>query len=174
MKRNKIVINCAMVILLVNVLVFFPGHTVSQQYTRRIITDTDVLKQTVISFMAKTDSDKYAEIIPYYDTNFLSIRVVDAGQFIKMDYKQMVYFWKMQSDKQAERNTLHRQAIVTQKTTIHYIEILGDTGYVLLTRIKDLGSGFEPMFYNLIWTRKNNKWYLLREIVHQRTMPSFH
>ncbi|HEY2726979.1 MAG TPA: hypothetical protein VGI61_07385 [Parafilimonas sp.] len=135
--------------------------------------DSNSLKKALMDYMEKVDSGKYAEIIPYYDSNFLSIRVVDAGQFIKMDYNQMIYFWKMQLSKQTS-NSFNHQAIVTQKTTIHYMEILGDTGYVLLTRIKDLGNGPEPIFYNLIWINKNNQWYLLREIVHQRTMPNLH
>lgn len=135
--------------------------------------DSNSLKKALADYMEKVDSGKFAEVIPYYDSNFLSIRVVDAGQFIKMDYRQMVYFWKMQLNKQTA-NSFNLQSIVTKKTTIHYIEVLGDTAYVLLTRIKDLGNGPEPMFYNLIWINKNNKWYLLREIVHQRTMPNFH
>lgn len=135
--------------------------------------DSNSLKIALTGYMEKVDSGKYAEVIPYYDSNFLSIRVVDAGQFIKMDYKQMVYFWKMQLNKQTD-NSFNQRSIVTQKTTIHYLEVLGDKAYVLLTRIKDLGNGPEPMFYNLIWIVKNNRWYLFREIVHQHTIPNFH
>lgn len=78
--------------------------------------DSNSLKKALTDYMEKVDSRKYAEVIPYYDSNFLSIRVVDAGQFIKMDYNQMVYFWKMQLNKQTA-NSFNHQAIVTQKTT---------------------------------------------------------
>jgi hypothetical protein len=138
------------------------------------LSDSNSLKQALADFLAKVDSGKSAAVIAYYDNNFLSVRVVDAGQFIRMDYTQMVNFWKSLSARQPAANGLNYKAITTQSTTIHYIEVLGDTAYVLLTRVKDLGNGPEPMFYNLVWVSKNNKWYLFREIVHQRTLPNFH
>jgi hypothetical protein len=137
------------------------------------IADSNSLKQALTDYMEKVDSGKYAEVIPCYDSGFLSIRVVDTGPFIKMNYSQMVYFWKMQISKQTANSFNHR-AIATQKTTILYLEILGDTSCVLLTRIKDLGNGPEPIFYNLTWINKNGKWLLFREIVHQRTLPNLH
>ncbi|MEP6747841.1 MAG: hypothetical protein ABJB86_08945 [Bacteroidota bacterium] len=134
--------------------------------------DTTSLKESLKIFMEKVDSGKYQEIIPFYDPGFLSIRVVDEGQLIKMNYQQMIYFWKTISGRVAADST-HRPPIITQKTTVHYVEISGDTGLVLMTRIKDLGHGPEPMFYSLTWIYKNDKWNLLREIVHQRTLPNF-
>ena len=136
--------------------------------------DSDLLVKTLQDFMQKADSEKYAEVIPYYDSNFVSIRVVDSGPFIKMNYSQMVSFWKMQATRQPSSKSFNHKAIINQSSTVNNIEILGNTAYVLLTRVKDLGSGPEPMFYVLIWTFKKGKWYLFREIVHQRTMPNFH
>jgi hypothetical protein len=49
--------------------------------------------------------------------------------------------------------------------------LIGDTGLVLMTRVKDLGNGWEPMFYNLVWKRQNGQWRLLREFVHQKSAP---
>jgi hypothetical protein len=138
-----------------------------------VSSDTNALKQALKTFMEKADSGKYDEIVPYYDSGFLSIRVVDAGQVIRMDYQQMLYFWKMLAGRKISSG-VNTGGIVTQKTTVHYIEISGSTGYILMTRIKDLGHGPEPMFYNLIWINKAGKWYLLREIVHQKTLPDFH
>jgi hypothetical protein len=43
--------------------------------------------------------------------------------------------------------------------------------FVLLTRIKDLGHGREPMFYTLVWKRHDGGWRLLREYVHQKSIP---
>lgn len=138
------------------------------------VPDTGSLRKAVVDFIAKADSGKIKDVINYYDSNFLSVRVVDAGQFIKMDYNQMVSFWKMLAGRQTEANASNRKAIISTSTVIHNLEIIGDTGYVILTRVKDFGNGNEPVFYVLIWVYKNNKWYLLREIVHQRTMPKFH
>lgn len=171
--KKVIIVNCKVLITLI-CLTLFSEFALSRQNNVNASNnaDTNTLKRAFLNFTSKVDSGKYSEAIPYYDTNFLSIRVVDAGQFIRMGYKQMVRFWNLQSEKQLPANTFRHQAIITQRTTIHYMEVLGDTGYILLTRIKDLGNGPEPMFYNLIWIRKKDKWYLLREIVHQRTMPN--
>ena len=136
--------------------------------------DSNTLKEALADFLAKVDSAQVDEIIPYYDPGFVSVRVVDAGPFIKMDYNQMINFWKMISERKGNAGSFNYKGIVTQSTTVHYIEIQGNTAYVLLTRIKNFGNGPEPVFYNLIWLYKNNKWYLSREIVHQRTLPSFH
>ena len=61
--------------------------------------------------------------------------------------------------------------IPTKETTIHHAEVIGDTGYVLLTRVKDLGHGWEPMFYSLVWRKHDGEWRLLREFVHQKSIP---
>jgi hypothetical protein len=167
-------------VLIIFFVLIFTDNAVSQvgkpngTSAQPVLPDTNSLKEALNSFMDKVDNGKYLEVIPYYDSGFLSIRVVDAGQFIKMDYTQMVYFWNMQSSKRPPSNTFSQRAIITQKTIVHNIEILGNNGYVLMTRLKDLGNGTEPMFYSLIWIIKNNKWYLLREIVHQRTLPALH
>jgi hypothetical protein len=153
---------------------FSLGHTVSNYRFRNISGDTSSLMNAFRDFIQQVDSGKSERVIAYYDSAFVSIRVVDAGQFIKMDYQQMISFWNMQMNRQKTANGFSHMAIKNQNTSIHFVEILGNTGYVIMTRIKDLGSGFEPLFYNLIWVNKNGKWYLLREIVHQRTLPTIH
>ena len=163
--------------LLIAILILYTVHATAiflKNEHKHAFTDSNLLKATLRSFIAKSDSGIYADLIPYYDSGFISIRVVDEGQFIKMDYKQMVGFWQTQINNQQAKSSFNHRSITNGQTTIHYMEILGDTAYIILTRIKDLGKGPEPMFYNLIWINKNNKWYLFREIVHQRTMPSFH
>ena len=50
---------------------------------------------------------------------------------------------------------------------------LGNTALVLVTRVKDLGNGWEPLFYSLLWTRQDLTWRLSREFVHQRTVPNW-
>ncbi len=149
-------------------------HHTCKNVFRTPVADSNSLRQAVMDFIAKADSGKVNDVINYYDTGFLSVRVVDAGQFIKMDYDQMVSFWKIITGRQTAANASNRKTITSTSTVIHYMEIIGDTGYVLMTRVKDFGSGPEPVFYNLIWVNKSNKWFLLREIVHQRTAPNFH
>ncbi len=149
-------------------------HHTCKNVFRTQVADTNSLRQAVIDFIAKADSGRVNDVINYYDPGFLSVRVVDAGQFIKMDYNQMVSFWKIIMGRQSVANGSNRKTITSTSTVIHYMEMIGDTGYVLMTRVKNFGSGPEPVFYNLIWVNKNSKWFLLREIVHQRTAPDFH
>ena len=59
------------------------------------------------------------------------------------------------------------------ETTIHHAELVGDTGLILMTRVKDLGNGWEPMFYNLLWKKQDGDWRLLREFVHQKSAPQW-
>ena len=61
--------------------------------------------------------------------------------------------------------------IPTKSTTIQHVDVDGDTGFVLLTRIKDLGNGWQPMFYSLVWKWQGEQWLLSREFVHQRRLP---
>lgn len=154
---------------------FYTNYTPScKAICRTPVPDTTSLRHAVMDFISKADSGKITDVINYYDPHFLSVRVVDAGQFIKMDYNQMVSFWKMLAGRQTQANSSNRKVILSTSTVIHNLEIIGDTGYVIMTRVKDFGNGPEPVFYVLIWVYKNNKWFLLREIVHQRTMPNFH
>lgn len=132
--------------------------------------DSIIVGQALQKFMQSVDSGNAEQVIQFYDADFKSIRVVDEGPLIKMDRQQMVYFWKMQAGK---KNAFQQQ-IVVEKTTINFKEVVGNVAYILLTRYKDLGSGIEPMFYNLIWKKSDGKWLLFREFVHQRTMPKFH
>lgn len=103
--------------------------------------DSSLLVKTLQDFIQKADSEKYTEIIPYYDSNFVSYRLVDSGPFIKMTYSQMISFWKMQATRQPSSTGFNHKAIINQSTNINNIEILGNVAYVLLTRVKDLGNG---------------------------------
>jgi hypothetical protein len=175
MKKERSFISKLTVLIICSLFFIASVYCQQQENLKKgTVADSNSLKQALNDYMMKVDGGKYLETIPFYDSSFLSIRVVDAGQFIKMNYAQMGSFWKMQAGKQREQNVFDHDAILTQKTTIHYLEVLGNTGYVILTRIKDLGNGPEPMFYDLVWTTKNDRWYLLREIVHQRTLPNTH
>ena len=95
--------------------------------------------------------------------------MADEGGFAKLSREQMLGFFGRPGAAQAKGPAAH--AIPTKETTIHYAEVLGDTGYVLLTRIKDLGKGWEPMFYTLVWKHSGGEWHLLREFVHQKSIP---
>lgn len=166
-KKNEFMYKKGKVIFLCRFLLFscFPTAVMSAPHTDKkilneekinftlikredVFADTNSLKKALMDYMEKVDSGRYAKVILYYDSAFLSLRVVDAGQFIKMDYKQMVYFWNMQIKKQTS-NSFNHQAIITQKTTIYYMEILGNTGYIFLTGIK---FGKRPGTY-VLYTR---------------------
>jgi hypothetical protein len=150
-------------------------HSVCVASSRKVVNPTEdsiLLNIALTTFLHSVDSGKVEAVISFYDSGFVSIRVVDQGPLIKMDRQQMINFWKMVTGKKpAGTPGINYKAITVEKTTVHFTEIIGDMAYVLLTRIKDLGSGPEPMFYNLVWKKRGNNWFLFREIVHQRTLP---
>ena len=109
-------------------------------------------------FVAAADKGDVAAIAAAYDPEFVCVRVADEGGFARLSREQMLGFF----GRPAAPGKAAGHAIPTKETTIHHAEVLGDTGYVLLTRIKDLGKGWEPMFYTLVWKRTGGEWHLRR------------
>jgi len=128
------------------------------------------LREAAERFLAAADRGDVATLAATYTQDFMNVRVADEGGFVQLSRAQMLAFWQ-----NAIRNSAGGGAgtpvVSTQKTTIHHVEVLGDTGFVLLTRIKNIGNGWEPMFYNLVWKKQDSEWKLLREFVHQKSVP---
>jgi hypothetical protein len=122
---------------------------------------TEDLKYAVEHFIQAADRSDTAKVAGMYDSRFINCRVSDAGEFVRLDRNQLLSFMERAAGPH----------FPTRSTTIHHVEVVGDTGFVLLTRIKDLGNGWEPMFYSLVWSRQDGDWRLLREYVHQRSLP---
>lgn len=59
------------------------------------------------------------------------------------------------------------------ETMVHHGDVHGETGFVILTRVKDLGAGPGPLYYGLVWARTEDAWRLAREFVHQRSSPTW-
>jgi ketosteroid isomerase-like protein len=127
------------------------------------------LRRAAERFIAAADRADAAAIAAAYDPEFTCVRVADEGGFARLSREQMLGFFNRPAAKGQGQGQGH--AIPTKETTIHHAEALGDTGFVLLTRIKDLGHGWEPMFYTLVWKRHDGGWRLLREYVHQKSIP---
>jgi ketosteroid isomerase-like protein len=121
------------------------------------------LRKAVEHFIASADKADVEAVAAAYDPAFTCVRVADEGGVVRLSRDQILQVFK-----RAGGHTLP-----TKDTTIHHVEIIDDTGYVLLTRIKDMGKGFEPMYYNLIWKKSGGDWRLLREFVHQRSLPKW-
>jgi len=116
------------------------------------------LRQAVERFIAAADKGDVQTVAAMYDPKFTNVRVADDGGMVKLSREQVLQF-------------LGRAAIPTKDTAIHHLEAAGDFGFVLLTRNKDFGRGWEPMFYSLVWKKQGDDWRLLREFVHQRSLP---
>jgi hypothetical protein len=125
------------------------------------------LRKVVERFIASADKVDATALKSIYDPGFVCVRVADEGGMTKLSRDQMLGF--MGALGALARGSGH--AIPTKETVIHHVEVIGDDGFVLLTRTKNLGSGWEPMYYSLVWKRRGHEWQLLREFVHQRTMP---
>jgi ketosteroid isomerase-like protein len=126
-------------------------------------TPESALRQAVERFIASADKADAEAVAAAYDPAFTCVRVADEGGTVRLSRDQILQVFKRAGG----------HSLPTKDTTIHHVEITDDTGYVLLTRTKDLGNGFEPMFYNLVWKKREGEWRLLREFVHQRTLPKW-
>ncbi len=127
------------------------------------------LRRAAGHFIESADKADVAAIAAAYDPGFTCVRVADEGGFARLSREQMLGFFGRPGGQGQGKAQVH--AIPTKETTIHHAEVIGDTGYVLLTRVKDLGRGWEPMFYTLVWKRSGGEWHLLREFVHQKSIP---
>ncbi len=132
------------------------------------------LRNTMGRFLAAADSADTASLAEIYDRSFTCIRVADDGGFVRLSREQMLAFLEQAvRDATARPGGTGHAAVQTRETTIHHAELVGDTGLILMTRVKDLGNGWEPMFYNLLWKKQDGDWRLLREFVHQKSAPQW-
>ena len=125
------------------------------------------LQQVVQQFIQAVDTGNVAAVATTYSSEFVNVRVSDDGGFVQLNAAQILAMLKTPTGGSPPGVT----SLPTKDTTIHHAEVIGDMGFVLMTRVKDLGSGWEPMYYSLVWRKRDGKWELLREFVHQRTIP---
>ena len=138
-----------------------------------VIADSE-LRSLMGRFLASADSADTASLAEIYDQNFICIRVTDGGGFVRLTREQMLAFLEQAvKDATTRLSGSGHAAVQTRETTIHHAELVSDIGLVLMTRVKDLGNGWEPMFYNLVWQKQDGHWRLLREFVHQKSTPQW-
>jgi hypothetical protein len=125
------------------------------------------LQRVVVQFATAVDNGNVAAIAAAYSPEFLNVRVADDGGFARLSRAQILAMLKAPE----AGGAAGVQSIPTKETIIHHAEVIGEMGFVLITRLKDLGSGWEPMYYSLVWRKRDGKWELLREFVHQRSVP---
>jgi ketosteroid isomerase-like protein len=125
------------------------------------------LRQVVEEFVKAVDSGDIGAVRAAYSSEFLNVRVADDGGFVRLSSAQILGMLKAPEVGKGPSV----QSIPTKETTIQHAEVIGDMGFVLMIRVKNLGNGWEPMFYSLLWQKRAGKWELLREFVHQRSSP---
>lgn len=123
------------------------------------------LEEAVERFVDAADRGDADALAATYSPDFLNVRIADDGGEAWLTGPQILSILRV------SENGNH--SVPARDTVIHRAEIVGDSGYVLMSRMKDLGRGWEPAFYNLIWKRASGKWLLLREFVHQKIFPHF-
>jgi ketosteroid isomerase-like protein len=125
------------------------------------------LQSVVEQFVKAVDQGDVAAVAAAYSPDFLNVRVADDGGFARLSRAQILAILKASPAKGKSAGP----SIPTKDTVIQHAEVIGDRGFVLMSRVKDLGNGWEPLFYSLVWQKKGGKWELLREYVHQRSVP---
>lgn len=124
---------------------------------------TDLMK-TVEAFVGRVDRSDLASIEAAYAASFVCVRVADSGGFARLDREQMLAIQRRHKD-----GSNSTPSVVVRETKMHHSETVGDIGLVVMTRTKDIGTGWEPMFYLLVWEKTASGWRLLREFVHQKS-----
>jgi uncharacterized protein DUF4440 len=118
-------------------------------------------------FVEAADKGDAAVLATTYSPDFLKMWVADDGGLACLTGEQVLSILRA--------NGSRNHSLPTRETVIHRAEIVGDSGFVLMTRMKDLGNGWEPTFHSLIWglcwNESGGKWLLLREFVHQKSFP---
>lgn len=122
------------------------------------------LRRVVEDFMKAVDTGDSATVAATYAPDFMNVRVADDGGFVRLRAAQIL---AMLPPPGAPRTA--GPVVPTKDTVIQHAEIIGEKGFVLMTRTKDLGHGWEPLYYSLVWQKQDGKWHLLREFVHQRS-----
>ncbi len=128
------------------------------------------LRAAMEHFIAAVDKADVATVAAAYAPDFCCVRVADEGGFAHLSREQMLAFLN-RAVAHAAGGKSGGEAVATRETVFHHAEVRGDTGFVLLTRVKNLGSGWEPLFYNFVWQRHEGGWRLVREFAHQKTVP---
>jgi hypothetical protein len=129
---------------------------------------TQSLEVAINRFITAADGGEVEVIAATYAAGFTCVRVADDGGFARLSSEQMLAFWGHPTRTGAGQ----KHTLPTRSTVIHHTEITGDTGLTLITRVKDFGRGWEPVFYTLLWRLENDRWRLVRELVHQRSVPT--
>jgi hypothetical protein len=125
------------------------------------------LRRVIEEFVKAVDNRDITVVAASYSREFLNVRVADDGGFVRLSGPQILAMLNPPVAGEASRI----QPIPARETVIHHAEVIGEMGFVLMTRVKDLGAGWEPMFYSLVWQKRAGSWELLREFVHQRSSP---
>jgi len=128
------------------------------------MTIDEEFKQVVERFLAAADKGDHAALATTYGPDFQNIHVADDGGLAGLTGAQILAILR------ASEGGNHCSPV--RETILHSLEICGDLGYVLMTRIKNYGRGWEPVFHSLtwrlVWDETGGKWMLLREFIHQR------
>jgi hypothetical protein len=136
------------------------------------VTDPE-LRSSMGRFLASADAADTTSLAQIYDQSFNCVRVADDGGSVRLSREQMLAFMEQAVRDATTRGTTGHAGVQTGETTIHHAELAGDNGFVVMTRVKDLGNGWEPMFYNLVWKKQDGHWRLSREFVHQKSAPQW-
>jgi hypothetical protein len=126
------------------------------------------LSEATSQFVAAIDSLDVEAVGSLYEPDFACIRLSDDGGEANLTGPQILSMLS-----KGHHNSRSTPALPTKNTKIHHMEIADQTGFVVMSRVKDLGNGWEPMFYLLVWKQEGESWRLKREFVHQRTTPNW-
>lgn len=128
------------------------------------------LKEVVEQYVKAAGEGDHETLAATYSPDFSHVWVADDGGQAELTGEQILFILKATAKtwrpRPARETKIHRAEI--HRASNHAGELACEWGEVLVTRLRDLGAGWEPEFLTQIWRKMAGKWLLSREFVHRR------
>lgn len=129
----------------------------------KIPLDPIILEQT--EYLIKSGTSYNIEALDsIYSPHLRIVRLDEKGNVTVIDKEENMAFFR--SKRESGATHLSRQ------TDYHYAEIMGDKGYVFLTRVMKLMDRWEELKYHIEWEFKDNRWRVIHENVYAQPIQN--
>lgn len=113
------------------------------------------LKNTVKALIDAGCNYRLAELEKLYAPELSIIMLQPNGKIISFDYQQNMDFFRQLRDSGA--------APIDKTAEFNYVDVVGQLGYVIVTRKMNLGDGPKNIVFNLMLKKFGELWQVYRE-----------
>lgn len=134
-------------------------NNVSSQNRNLMATPIDsvIVKETQKLIKSGTSYD-LAALDSIYSAELRIVRLDEKGNVLVINKAENMKFFRAKRQSGA--------APLSKETEFHYAEVIGNRGYVFLTRVMKLSDRWEELKYHIEWKYENNRWQVVHENVY--------